>query len=137
MAREYLKEGWLKMKKVSSSVFIFGLYLIGLGIFLFLMPGVFKSLLNVPDLPSVWLRFIGELLAFIGAYYVLAAVKQWTSFFVLSIWLRIIVFVSVSWFVIIGELPKIFFLLSLVDLSGAIWTMRGVRSMKKASKVAN
>ncbi|WP_426450560.1 hypothetical protein ACP26L_00765 [Paenibacillus sp. S-38] len=110
------------MKRASQSMMIFGIYLLVLGTVLFLLPGFLRELLGIVELPKVWLRFIGELLAFLGGYYVLAARKGWHEFFRLSIWLRALVFVSVTGFVLGKAMPVLFVPLGLIDLAGAAWT---------------
>ncbi|MFE5323535.1 hypothetical protein ACFQ88_33120 [Paenibacillus sp. NPDC056579] len=115
------------MFQASRSVRVFGAYLALLGIALFLIPGFLRELLRLADLPTVWLRFIGELLFFLGVYYVLAAWKRWTEFFYVSVVLRILVFLSIVSFVFMGLMPSLFFGLSLMDLAGAAWTLLALR----------
>ncbi|MCZ8523564.1 MULTISPECIES: hypothetical protein [Paenibacillus] len=110
------------MRKASQSMMVFGVYLLVLGTALFLLPGCLRELLGIEELPKVWLRFIGELLAFLGVYYVLAARRGWSEFFRLSVWLRGLVFISVTGFVLGHAMPALFFFIALVDLAGAAWT---------------
>ncbi|MCG7215940.1 hypothetical protein [Paenibacillus mucilaginosus] len=110
------------MKRASRSMLVFGVYLLVLGMLLFLLPGPLRELLGIEEVPKVWLRFIGELLAFLGGYYVLAARKGWYEFFRLSVWLRALVFISVTGFVLGKAMPVVFVPLGLIDLAGAAWT---------------
>ena len=69
------------MSKVARSVFVFGLYLVVLGIVLLVAPNFLLGIFFLPSATEVWVRVTGMLVLFLGFYYTQAARKELTDFF--------------------------------------------------------
>ena len=64
------------MRSVSRgalSVFVFGVYLLGLGSTLILIPNPFLAVFGLPPVTDVWIRAMGMTFFFLGTYHVVAA----------------------------------------------------------------
>jgi hypothetical protein len=118
-----------QMKNASMSIKYFGMYLIWLGVAIVSGVNLAKDVLQIPDLPNSWLRFIGLLVFCLGIYYVTAARNGWVIFYKTTVGLRLLVVAFLVLHVAIGEFPMIFLLLSAIDLLGAIWTFISVKRM--------
>jgi hypothetical protein len=121
------------MKNASMSIKYFGMYLIWLGVAIVSGVNLAKDVLQIPDLPNSWLRFIGLLVFCLGIYYITAARNGWVMFYKTTVGLRLLVVAFLVLHVAIGEFPMIFLLLSAIDLLGAIWTFISVKRMGSLS----
>ena len=124
------------MSKSALSVFVFGLYLLVLGIVLLVAPNFLLGLFSLPNTTEVWIRVVGMLVLILCFYYTQAARKEMTDFFKWTVYARSSVIVFFAAFVLLGfaELPLILF--GVVDLLGAIWTGLALRSQKPAPKTS-
>lgn len=120
------------MSKSARSVFVFGLYLVVLGIVLLVAPNILLGLFFLPLTTDVWIRVAGMLLIFLGFYYTQAARNEMTEFFRWTIYVRSTVIVFFAAFVLLGFARPPLLLFGGVDLLGAIWTGLALRSLKTA-----
>lgn len=116
------------MSSAGKSVFVFGIYLLVLGITLVTAPNLLLGLFGIAPTSEVWIRVAGMLVLFLGAYYILAARKDMTDFMRWSVYLRSSVIVFFIAFVLLGFAPPALILFGTVDLLGAIWTLLALRS---------
>lgn len=122
------------MSKSALSVFIFGLYVIALGIVLIVVPNFLLSLLSLPNTTEVWIRAIGVTLLYLGIFDVLAARNEMTKFFLWSVYLRASAILFTIAFVLLDFVQPPLILIGVVDLMGAIWTGIALRSPKPSMK---
>ena len=117
------------MSRVARSVFVFGLYLIVVGLGLLLAPNAFLAPLGFPPAqdPS-WLRVLGVLTLCLAYYYIFAARAGLTGFFRWTVQVRIGVFVVFGLLVLLKLAPAPLALLGTVDLLAAMWTAFALRS---------
>jgi hypothetical protein len=118
------------MSKSARSVFIFGLYLGLLGIFLLIVPNFLLGIFQLPSTNDVWIRVVGMLLFLLGIYYILAAQKEMTDFFQWTVYVRASVILFLTAFVMLGFVKPILILIGVVDFLGAIWTGMALRASK-------
>jgi hypothetical protein len=118
------------MSKSARSVFVFGLYLLVLGIILLVIPNFLLGIFSLPSTTEVWIRVVGMLVLFLSFYYTQAARKEMTEFFQWTVYARSTVIIFFAVFVLLdfAKLPLILF--GVVDLLGAIWTGLELRSSK-------
>ncbi|HEY4612261.1 MAG TPA: hypothetical protein VII11_04705 [Bacteroidota bacterium] len=116
------------MSTPARSVFIFGLYLAGLGIVLMVAPNFLLGLFGIPETNEVWIRIVGVLVLLLGYYYTNAARKGLTEFFKSTVVARASVIVFFTAFVLLGYAPVTLIVFGAVDLVGAIWTGATLRS---------
>jgi len=120
------------MTKSARSVFVFGLYLLLLGIILVVVPNFLVGMFSLPRTSEVWIRVVGMLLLFLGFYYTQAARKEMADFFRWTVYVRSTVILFFAAFVLLGFAGPPLILFGVVDLLGAIWTGLALRSTKTA-----
>ena len=110
------------MTAPARTVFVFGVYLAGLGVGLLTAPGTVLAPFGLPVPQEVWIRVAGMVVAILGAYYLLAARHGLRTFFVWTVATRASVIVVFAMLVFSGLAPGILLLFGAVDLAGALWT---------------
>jgi len=115
------------MSRPARSVFVFGLYLVGMGLALIAFPNPLFALLRLPPSHEVWPRVVGVLALVLAHYYVQAARHEVVAFFRWTVSARIMVFIVFTVFVLFGLAPLPLALLGAVDLAAALWTALALR----------
>ena len=118
------------MSNSARSVFVFGLYLVLLGIVLLVAPNFLLGIFFMPGTTEVWIRVVGVLVLFIAFYYIQAARKGMTDFYKLTVYTRSSLIIFFAAFVLLGFANPPLILFGGVDLLGAIWTGLALRSPK-------
>ena len=117
------------MNPAAKSVFVFGLYLVVVGLGLLIAPNPFLAPLGFPPAADEsWLRVLGVLTLVIAAYYLLAARAGLTVFFRWTVFVRGGVFVVFGALVLLKLAPPPLALLGTVDLAAALWTWFALRA---------
>lgn len=117
------------MTPAARSLQVFGLYLLGAGGLLMLVPAVLLSPLGLPAPADAWGRVAGMLVCFLGIYYLVGARAELLSFMRASVWVRASVIVFLGAFVGAGLAPAPLLVFGLIDLAAATWTALALRSM--------
>jgi hypothetical protein len=115
------------MTSPAKTIFVFGLYLLGLGVVLVLEPNLLLSVFRIPVTSEVWIRVIGVLVLEFGVCYVVAAQKNWEGFIALTVPLRLSVMVFFAAFVLLLNAPPALLLFGAADLAFALWTWNAIR----------
>jgi hypothetical protein len=110
------------MSHAAKSLFVFGIYLCGLGLLLLLVPNLLLRMFGAPTTNEVWIRVVGMLVLCLSFYYVQAARHGLSSFIRWTIWTRVAVLGYFAAFVLLVSAPKALLLFGLIDLLAAIWT---------------
>jgi hypothetical protein len=110
------------MSQAAKSLFVFGVYLCGLGLLLLLAPNLLLQLFAAPPTHEVWIRINGMFLLCLSFYYVQAARHELTNFIRWTIPARIAVIFYFAAFVLLVSAPKALLLFGLIDLLAALWT---------------
>ena len=118
------------MSRGARSVFVFGLYLVVLGIVLLVAPNFMLEMFFLPSTTEVWVHVVGMLVLFLGFYYIQAARKQLTDFIRWTMYPRSAVILFFVAFVLLGFARPPLILFGVVDLLGAIWTALALRAPK-------
>lgn len=118
------------MSNSARSVFVFGLYLLVLGIVLLVAPNFLLGMFFLPSTSEVWIRVVGMLVLLLGFYYTQAARKEMTDFFRWTVYVRSTVIVFFTVFVLLGLASPPLILFGAVDLLGAVWTGLALRPPK-------
>jgi hypothetical protein len=116
------------MSRAAKSLFVFGLYLCGLGAFLLLFPNFLLRFFEAPPTSEVWIRINGMFIICLAFYYVQAARHRLTPFIRWTVWARVAVIFYLTAFVILLGAPKALLLFGLVDLLSAAWTFMALKS---------
>jgi hypothetical protein len=110
------------MSRAAKSLYVFGIYLCGLGLILLLVPNLILRAFGVPPTQEVWIRVVGMLVLCLSFYYVRAARNELTSFIRWTVWTRLAVIVYFAAFVLFVSAPKALLLFGVIDLLAASWT---------------
>lgn len=121
------------MSNPAKSVYFFGLYLLGLGAILLVIPNMLLAVFGLPPTGETWIRVAGMLVLFLGIYYAVLARGESTLFFRLTVYLRSSVIVFFTAFVLLSIASPPLILFGAVDLLGAIWTGLALRQSRPAS----
>lgn len=118
------------MKKVSTTLLIFGVYLVGMGFGLLTMPNVVLGTLGLPSTDEVWIRVVGVLALVLAYYYISAARADLKTFAQWTVPARFGVFVAFTAFALLKFVSPVMIMLGTVDLLGALWTGWALKSEK-------
>ena len=110
------------MSHAAKSLFVFGIYVCGLGLILLLVPNLILQVFGVPPTNEVWIRINGMFLLCLSFYYVQTARNELTSFMRWTVWTRVGVIFYFAAFVLLVSAPKALLLFGVIDLLSAIWT---------------
>jgi len=110
------------MKKSSTTLLVFGVYLIGMGLGFVFMPNMLLRTLGLPATDEIWSRVVGALALVLAFYYISAARADLRPFARMTVPARVGVFVIFAAFVFAGLVGPIMIMLGAVDLLGALWT---------------
>ena len=122
------------MTKAAKTIWIFGLYLIGEGVFLMLAPSWVLSAIGIPEPESIWRNILGFVVAILGYYYVRNARENLTPFFYFTAQIRMLqlaFFVGLYAFEL-GTLALVGF--SFIEFLAGIWTLRVLKSEAEINK---
>ena len=110
------------MKKSSTTLIVFGVYLIGMGLGFLFTPNMVLGILGIPATDEVWPYVVGALALVLAFYYISAARADLRAFARWTVPARIGVFLAFVGFVVTGLVGPIMIMLGSVDLVGALWT---------------
>jgi hypothetical protein len=113
----------------AKTVLVFGIYLLGLGTALVLVPNLLLSLFQISATSEVWIRVVGMLVLELGVFYVAAARKNWQGFIALTVPMRLSVIVFFAAFVFLANAPTMLLLFGATDFAFAAWTWTATRTM--------
>ena len=116
------------MSRAAKSLFVFGLYLCGLGIFLLFSPNLLLRFFDAPQTNEVWIRINGMFIICLAFFYIQAARHELTRFIRWTVPARVAVIFYLTAFVILLDAPRALILFGLVDLLSAVWTFIALRS---------
>lgn len=110
------------MKKSSTTLLVFGVYLIGMGLGFLFTPNMVLGIFGIPATDEVWPHVVGAIALVLAFYYISAGRADLRSFAQWTVPARIGVFLSFTAFVFAGLVGPIMIMLGSVDLLGALWT---------------
>ena len=116
------------MKKTSTTLLVFGICLVGMGLGLVLMPDFVLSTLGFPPTDEVWTHVVGALALVLAFYYISASRIGLSAFARMTVPARIGVFILFTVFTVVGWAGPVMVLLGGVDLLGALWTGSALRA---------
>jgi|SRR5688572_20763184 len=118
------------MKKTSTTLLVFGVYLAGMGLGLLIMPNVVLGMLSFPPTDEIWIRVLSVVTLVLAYYYISAARADLKTFAQWTVPARIGVFVVFTAFVLLNFVGPVMIMLGSVDLLGALWTAWALKSEK-------
>ena len=115
------------MSPVARTIFIYAIYVLGLGATLLLVPNVPLPIFGLPQASEVWIRVAGMTVIFLSIFYFTAARNEYRKLFETSVWIRFAVPVFFGAFVVAGFAPWNLILFTPLDVIFAIWTLVELR----------
>jgi hypothetical protein len=110
------------MSRAAKSLFVFGIYLCGLGLILLFVPNSLLRVFGAQTTNEVWIRIDGMFILCLSFFYVQAARNELTIFIRWTVWARAAVIIYLAAFVLLVSAPRALLLFGSVDLLAAIWT---------------
>ncbi len=124
------------MSKSATSVFVFGVYLVLLGLLLVIVPNVLLRIFGFAMTAEVWVRVVGVLVLCLAFYYVQAARHELVEFFRWTVIVRAFVFVCLATFAALKLAVPTLALFGCLDLLGAVWTALSLRQRRSQVSAA-
>ena len=115
------------MSRPARSIFIYAIYVLGLGTTLLLVPNIPLPIFGLPQASEVWIRVAGMTVIFLSIFYFVAARNEYRQTFVVSVPIRFAVPVFFAGFVVAGFAPWNLILFTPLDVLFAIWTWTALR----------
>jgi hypothetical protein len=115
------------MSPAAKSLFVFAIYLCGLGLFLLFVPNLLLQLFGAQPTKEVWIRINGMFVLCLSFFYVQAARNELTTFIRWTIPARIAVIIYFAAFVLLVSAPKALLLFGGIDLLAAMWTWAALK----------
>jgi hypothetical protein len=116
------------MSKAARSLFVFGVYVLVVGIAFLAVPETLTSMLKLPAATAGWARMIGLLAVVIGVYDITAARAECLPYVRASIPVRFGFAIGCVLLVVAGQMPVTLLPLAAIDVAGALWTMFVLRA---------
>jgi len=120
------------MTRAAMSIFIFGIYVIILGIIFLFVPEIMFLMLAYPTPPDIVSRIIGMVFLFLAYLYIRAALDEegMTKFFMWTVHTRALVIIFFSIFAALQLVNPLIIMFGVVDIAGALWTFWALRKDK-------
>lgn len=111
------------MNASTLSIFIWGIYVILIGVLLLLIPKRTLSLFGHDAPKDHWVRVIGIIALSLGYFYIIAAQNELVSLYWASINARVAGFLGFLGLVVFKKAKSKIILFGIVDVIGASWTL--------------
>ena len=116
------------MTAAARSVLAFGIYMLGQGAILMLVPALLLEPFAIPGADSPWVRVVGWALMALGAYYVLAARHEWRAMFRLTVAVRLGQLAFFAALCATTSAPWVLLAFSAVEAAAGVWTALALRA---------
>ena len=114
-------------KKASTSVYVFGIYMIGQGLTLLLAPNMLRKFMQLTETNEVWIRLLGVTLMVLGYYYIRAARVNFVEFFGWTVHMRLAQFGIVGALVLLNIAHPVVLGFAAVEAASGLWTFWALR----------
>lgn len=124
------------MTPAARSVFVFGVYVLAVGLLVTFAPALVLRVLQFPPAADEWIRMVGVLSLVIGSYDVVSGRSNAEANIRASVPIRFGFAACCVALVSFGQMPGQLLPLAAIDVAGAVWTalcLRGNRSAVTAS----
>ena len=120
------------MSRAAMSIFIFGIYVIFLGITFLFVPEIMFLMLAYPTPPDIVSRIVGMIFLLLAYLYIRAALDEegMTKFFMWTVHTRALVIIFLSVFVALQLVSPLVIMFGAIDLAAALWTFWALRKDK-------
>ncbi len=118
------------MTRAATSILVFGVYVVIVGLTLILSPNTLLGLLGIAPTTEVYIRILGLVAFVVGLYYCAAARQGVAPFFRWTLWGRGLVVVGLISFVALRLAPAVLATFGVIDALGATWTWFALRATR-------
>lgn len=118
------------MTGAARSLFVFGCYMLGVGLSMLFVPNLVLSIVGLPADNGVWIHLVGLLALYIGIYDIAAAREEAMLTIRLSVLMRAAVPFVFAAFILAGLSDWPLMLFGAIDLIGAGWTWAALRGRR-------
>jgi hypothetical protein len=118
------------MSKSAFSVFVYGIYIIVLGLLFLFIPNVCLTILGMKTTSEVWIRIAAWFVIWVGVYYIVAARSESKAFIRWTTYGRPTFIVFLSFLVALKMIEPIIIIVGVGDLIATIWTLLALHSEK-------
>ena len=115
------------MTPAARSVFLFGIYVLVVGIGVAIAPDVILRFLGFPPAGDSWVRMVGVLAIVIGAYDVVSGRSNAEANIRASVPIRFAFAAACGALVLLRYMPVQLLPLAAIDAAGAVWTALALR----------
>ena len=122
-----------RASRAAFSLKAFGVYLLGLGAILTLVPNLLLTTFGFAATEEIWIRVLGVVVFNIGIYYWYAGVCEARAFFVASVFARLLVLLSFATFAALGLAKPNLVTFGVLDALGGAWTWAALRADARSS----
>ncbi len=116
------------MSRAARSLFVFGIYIVVVGLALVAAPDFLMRLLRLPPATAGWARIVGLLTIVLGSYDITGSRAECRPYIRASVPLRLGFAAGTIVLVLAGQMPVTVALLGSTDIAGALWTSFALRS---------
>ena len=124
------------MSRAAISSLVYGIYLIGLGLTLFIIPDVAATLVGLEPHKDVWLYVSAMVVLVQAVYFIVSARSESTNFFIASVPLRYLIPVFFATFAALNLTKFAILLFTPPDVIFATWTALALRADRRARALA-
>ncbi|MFW9865270.1 MAG: hypothetical protein ACFFEN_04155 [Candidatus Thorarchaeota archaeon] len=118
------------MSRAALSLFVFGIYMILIGIFFLCFPELIFGILALPTEPDIASRILGMVIIIIAYYYIRSSLNEegMSKFYRWTTHTRASVIIFLIFFAIFKLANPLIVVFGIIDLAGAIWTYRALHN---------
>lgn len=122
------------MKNVSTTLLVFGIYVVAAGLSFLFVPNVVLGILGLPAANEVWVRFVGLLALAVGYYHIQASRDNNLAYFRMTIWGRVGFAIGLVILALLTPNHMQLILFAVIDLAGAGWTWYASQQQAQLAK---
>ena len=111
------------MNPTELSVFVFGIYLIGVAAGFLFMPNALLPMFKMPKTNEQWIRVMALVVGVLAYYYIVAALNSLTPMFWATVYGRFGILVAFVGLVLVKKAKSPLILFGVIDAAGAVWTL--------------
>ena len=116
------------MNRAALTIFVWGIYVIGVGLGFLFIPNVILPLFGLPTTTEVWIHLTGLLAAIFGAYYIVCARNNLVPLFRATVPGRLVFAAGIGAFVLLDMAGPSLLLFGLLEIAGGLWTWWALRA---------
>lgn len=111
------------MNPTELSVFVFGIYLIGVAAGFLFVPNAILPILKMSKTQEQWIRVMALVVGVLAYYYIVAALNSLTPIFWATVFGRFGILVAFVGLVLVKKAKSPLIIFGVIDAAGAVWTL--------------